>query len=210
MSDQQAVIEAPVEVPVEARIAGDAAPAAKAPLSREEQRAERQRIIEEQTALGRVQVTGWIPKELVKPARAVLAGILAGETGSLPATVAEREAQLRTLPGTLADLAEARLGLDTAEREAAELRQTTAAAREQARLALESAQREAAHHRDDAAAAHAEAERLQRALTEAQRQRAQVEQHLTEATAALVEAQAVMRRLAQPGLRASLARRLLP
>lgn len=206
MSDQQAVIEAPVEAPV----VGTGPAAAKPPLSREEQRAERQRIIEEQTALGRAQVTGWVPKELVKPARAVLASILAGDTGCLLATVAEREAQLRTLPGTLADLAEARLGLDAAEREAAELRQITATAREQARLALESAQREAAHHRDDAAAAHAEVEHLQRALAEAQRQRALTEQHLAEATAALVEAQAAMQRLAQPGLRASLARRLLP
>lgn len=193
------------EAPVEA----SEAPAGRS-LSKEEARAERQRIAEEQTALGRVQVTGWVPKELVKPARAILAGILAGDASALPATVAEREAQLRTLPGTLADLAEARLGLDTAEREAAALREATAAAKEQARLALESAQREAAHHRDDAAAAHAEVERLQRALAEAQRQRALGEQHLNEATAALVEAQAVMQRLAQPGLRASLARRLLP
>jgi chromosome segregation ATPase len=179
-------------------------------LSKEEIRAEKQRVIDEQIALGRAQVTGWVPKELVKPARAILAALLAGDTGYLPATVAEREAQLRTLPGTLADLAEARLGLDTAEREAAELRQVTATAKEQARLALESAQREAAHHRDDAAAAHAEVEHLQRALAEAQRQRALGEQHLSEATAALVEAQAVMQRLGQPGLRASLARRLLP
>ena len=193
----------------EALVEASEAPAGKSP-GKEEARAERQRIVEEQTALGRVQVTGWVPKDLVKPARAVLAGILAGDTSALPAMVAEREAQLRTLPGTLADLAEARLGLDTAGREAAELRQATAAAKEQARLALESAQREAAHHRDDAAAAHAEVERLQRALAEAQRQRALVEQHLSEATAALVEAQAVMQRLAQPGLRAGLARRLLP
>ncbi|RYJ02721.1 MAG: hypothetical protein EON47_06595 [Acetobacteraceae bacterium] len=151
-----------------------------------------------------------MPKELVKPARAILAALLAGDTGYLPATVAEREAQLRTLPGTLADLAEARLGLDAAEREAAELRQTTATAREQARLALESAQREAAHYRDDAAAAHTQVESLQRALAEAQRQRTLADQRLGEATAALEEAQAVMHRLAQPGLRASIARRLLP
>ena len=172
MSDSEALVE------------GAEAPAGRT-LSKEEIRAEKQRVIDEQIALGRAQVTGWVPKELVKPARTILAALLAGDTSYLPATVAEREAQLRTLPGTLADLAEARLGLDTAEREAA-------------------------HHRDDAAAAHAEVEHLQRALAEAQRQRALGEQHLSEATAALVEAQAVMRRLAQPGLRASLARRLLP
>lgn len=172
-------------------------------LSREaaQQEAKRQRELfaAEQKALGKANISGWIPKELAPEVRRLLDAIGAGDTGSLPDRVAERETELQALREAGPELARLRQTLDLAEREV-ERRQDQ----------LNKAQQALAECQEEAAAARAEATATAEKLAAETQRRGMLEGQVADALAELGRLRETAARLGQPGLRPMLARLLLP
>jgi hypothetical protein len=161
------------------------------------QDAKRQREIfaAEQRALGKVNVSGWIPKDMVPGVRRLLDGISAGDTSFLPERVAELD-QLREAGPELARL---RQTLDLAEREV-ERRQDQ----------LTRFQQELAASQAEIAAAQAEAMAAAEQLAAETQRRSLLESQVADAVAELAGLRETAARLGQSGLRPMLARLLLP
>lgn len=165
------------------------------------QDAKRQREIfaAEQRALGKVNVSGWIPKDMVPGVRRLLDGISAGDTSFLPERVAELEAELDQLREAGPELARLRQTLDLAEREV-ERRQDQ----------LTRVQQELAASQAGFAAAQAEAMAAAEQLAAETQRRSLLESQVADAVAELAGLRETAARLGQSGLRPMLARLLLP